>query len=158
MKAYKIFVLKKSVRNTIIIFYILARLNNITQYTDLSSQINIISKPNYEFFGELDNQGQKEGFGILKWKNNNILKGIFSKNIIKDWGILNYYQGDVYKGQFLNEKANGYGEYYHQNGGLYIGYWEQNLQEDIGIEIWNDNSKYLGPYVNYFSVKCNHWF
>ena len=27
---------------------------------------------------------------------------------------------------------------------MYIGYWENNLQEDIGIEIWSDNSKYFG--------------
>ena len=49
----------------------------MTQNTEFSSQINIISKPNYEFFGEVDNQGFVEGFAIQKYKNNNILKGIF---------------------------------------------------------------------------------
>ena len=116
----------------------------MTQYTEFSSQINIISKPNYEFFGEIDNQGTIEGFAIQKFKNNNILKGIFSKNILKGWCILNYSKGDIYKGQFFNQKAEGFGEYHHQNGGIYLGYWENNLQENIGIEIWSDNSKYFG--------------
>ena len=97
--------------------------SNATQYTELSSQINATSKiliSNNEYIGEMDNQGLKEGFGIQILKNKDVLKGFFSRNIIKDWGILNYSQGDVYKGQFQNEKACGYGEYYHENGGIYI--------------------------------------
>ena len=82
----------------------------MTQNTEFSSQINIISKQNYEFFGEVDNQGFVEGFAIQKYKNNNILKGIFSKNILKGWCILNYSKGDIYKGQFKNQKAEGFGE------------------------------------------------
>jgi hypothetical protein len=38
--------------------------------------------------------------------------------------------------------ANGFGVYNHRSGAVYEGYWTDNMQDGIGIELWNDNSKY----------------
>ena len=62
----------------------------MTQSTELLSQPNMISGTNYEYYGEIDNQGEKEGFGIQKWKDESIFKGVFIKNKAKGWGIFNY--------------------------------------------------------------------
>ena len=44
--------------------------DNNTQCTENYSQINTLSGINYEYYGETDNQGQKEGYGIQNWKDN----------------------------------------------------------------------------------------
>jgi hypothetical protein len=54
----------------------------------------------------------------------------------------------VYEGEWENNKAHGFGIYKHNSGAIYQGYWRKNIQSGIGIEIWMDNSKYEGSYLN----------
>ena len=35
--------------------------------------------------------------------------------------------GDVYKGEWANNKANGYGVYIYKDGATYDGYWKDDL-------------------------------
>jgi hypothetical protein len=35
--------------------------------------------------------------------------------------------GDVFEGEWLDDKANGYGVYVHQNGARYEGEWKDDL-------------------------------
>ena len=63
-------------------------------------------------------------------------------------GRLVHANGDVYEGEFLNNKANGYGEYKHADGSLYQGYWINNLQNGHGKETWEDGSVFEGKYLN----------
>ena len=41
--------------------------------------------------------------------------------------------GDVFEGDWKDDKANGYGVYNHGNGAKYEGYWKDNLREGKGI-------------------------
>ncbi len=36
--------------------------------------------------------------------------------------------GDVYEGNWENDRANGYGTYIHANGSKYLGFWKNDLQ------------------------------
>jgi len=54
--------------------------------------------------------------------------------------------GDVYEGEWKDDKANGYGIYVHVNGARYEGNWKNDLQDGWGVESWSDGSKYEGEY------------
>jgi hypothetical protein len=40
--------------------------------------------------------------------------------------------GDVFDGEWLDDKANGYGVYVHINGAKYEGHWKDDLQDGFG--------------------------
>jgi hypothetical protein len=42
------------------------------------------------------------------------------------YGRLLHADGDVYIGEWLNDKAKGKGEYFHVNGAKYIGEWKDD--------------------------------
>jgi len=37
--------------------------------------------------------------------------------------------GDIFEGEWAEDKANGYGIYIHSNGAKYEGYWKDDLQD-----------------------------
>jgi hypothetical protein len=41
-------------------------------------------------------------------------------------GVFTHIDGDVYTGQFLNDKVNGKGTYVHSNGARYEGDWKDD--------------------------------
>ena len=42
--------------------------------------------------------------------------------------------GDVYQGEFMNDKANGYGVYTHKEGSRYEGHWKDDIKHGFGKE------------------------
>lgn len=110
-----------------------------------------------------------ETFGIQIWKDGAIYKGSFKKieedksnqkvnyenqicianpNLYKAQGLgtFTHVEGDVYKGEFVNDETNGFGLYYHLNGATYEGYWKEDNQCGFGIEEWADGSTFEGQY------------
>ena len=43
--------------------------------------------------------------------------------------------GDIYEGEFLEDKANGYGNCVHVNGVIYKGYWKEDMYNGKGNEV-----------------------
>ena len=41
-------------------------------------------------------------------------------------GRLIHADGDVYEGEWLNDKAHGYGVYHHMDGAVYKGMWQDD--------------------------------
>lgn len=53
--------------------------------------------------------------------------------------------GDVYIGNWLNDKAHGKGTYHHaSSGAVYEGDWVNDSQEGFGTERWPDGTEYTG--------------
>jgi hypothetical protein len=96
--------------------------------------------------GERKN-GEKEGFGIQKWKDGAVYQGLFNNNRANGLGIFKHSDGDEFKGEFVNDRAFGYGMYKHSNGATYEGFWVDDCQNGIGEEKWSDNSEYTGLYT-----------
>lgn len=42
-------------------------------------------------------------------------------------GVFTHVDGDLYEGQWVNDKANGFGTYKHTNGAQYNGEWKDDL-------------------------------
>jgi hypothetical protein len=54
--------------------------------------------------------------------------------------------GDIYEGEWKDDKAHGYGVYHHLNGATYEGEWVEDRQNGKGKETWPDGSIYVGNY------------
>lgn len=46
--------------------------------------------------------------------------------------------GEVYEGEWVNDKAHGFGVYLHSDGSRYEGEWLNDKQHGTGIETWQD--------------------
>ena len=57
--------------------------------------------------------------------------------------------GDVYEGEWLDDKAHGQGVYYHEDGSKYEGEWFEDKQHGIGTESWPDGAQYK-KIIKYF--------
>ena len=62
------------------------------------------------------------------------------------YGRLIHSDGDVYEGEWLNDKAHSRGKYLHRDGASYEGEWFEDKQHGMGLERWTDRAKYEGEY------------
>ena len=104
-----------------------------------------LENKNTIYIGKKNQKGLKEGLGITIWNNNSKFIGIYKNNKAEGYGV--FIDGiDKYKGEFKNDSANGFGIYQHGDEITYIGSWIDDLEENYGIEKWNDGSVYEGEY------------
>lgn len=61
---------------------------------------------------------------------------------LSNQGKLIHADGDIYEGEWKDDKANGIGIYIHVNGAKYEGEWLNDKQHGEGIENWPDNAMY----------------
>jgi len=47
--------------------------------------------------------------------------------------MLFHADGDIYEGEWLDDKAHGFGVYTHTDGAKYEGYWNEDKQDGKGI-------------------------
>eukprot|EP01023_Acetabularia_acetabulum_P008522 TRINITY_DN13704_c0_g1_i2.p1 TRINITY_DN13704_c0_g1~~TRINITY_DN13704_c0_g1_i2.p1 ORF type:complete len:991 (+),score=142.17 TRINITY_DN13704_c0_g1_i2:1978-4950(+) len=69
--------------------------------------------------------GKKHGDGFYKFKN-----------------------GDIFKGEFFQDRMEGLGVYTFSAGGQYCGEWRKSIYEGIGAETFARGSKFEGQYMN----------
>ncbi len=43
--------------------------------------------------------------------------------------------GEVYEGEFVNDKANGYGKFERESGEIYMGYWVDDKPHGNGTQV-----------------------
>ena len=109
---------------------------------------NLIFEDKTVYFGEYNNEKKiKEGRGIQIWPNGSKYFGYFQNNMQNIKGKMEHADGDIYEGEWLNDRANGKGKYTHK-GITYEGNWKNDKQEGYGVETWNDGSIYEGYFVN----------
>jgi hypothetical protein len=64
------------------------------------------------------------------------------------FGTRTYSQGDIYTGEFRNDKRNGQGINTWTQGFKYVGGWKDGWQSGQGTMTWPDGSKYVGQYID----------
>lgn len=81
----------------------------------------------YSYFGELDANGNRSGFG----------------RTVTEEGRT------AYEGHYLNDKRSGVGSYYYKNGSLcYTGEWSENVRHGIGVGVSShDGSIHVGRWA-----------
>tara|TARA_B110000116_G_C16497898_1_gene429911 strand:+ start:150 stop:668 length:519 start_codon:yes stop_codon:yes gene_type:complete len=86
--------------------------------------------------------GKEHGNGTRTWSNGDILSGIWENGNIT-YGTYFYgsgrYFGDIYTGEFKNNKKGGYGIYKREdNGEIYAGEWIDDYPNGKGKKIDKD--------------------
>lgn len=91
---------------------------------------------------------KKEGYGIeicAEYK----YEGNFCNNLKNGKGKIEFLKtGDIYEGEFNNNKITGYGHYIWSNKHEYIGNFIEGEMNGKGRYIWPDGSEYEGEYIN----------
>jgi len=88
--------------------------------------------------GDLNKDGQRNGFGILICDNGNSYEGEWKKDKRDGVGIARYSSGDVYDGEWKRGKRQGHGVMYIEAGDTYIGSWSNGLKHGAGTYHWAD--------------------
>lgn len=88
--------------------------------------------------GDLNDDGQRHGVGILTCDNGNSYEGDWNKDKRDGRGIARYSSGDVYDGEWTRGKRQGHGIMYIAAGDTYIGGWNNGLKHAAGTYHWAD--------------------
>lgn len=76
-------------------------------------------------------------------------EGQFKDGLFHGWGKMSQANGDVYMGEWQNDKATGQGAFYDAAQGVrYKGEWVNDAQHGQGEETWDEGSrtKYTGQF------------
>ncbi|CAF3490685.1 unnamed protein product [Rotaria socialis] len=97
--------------------------------------------------------GKKHGKGKMNYANGHIYTGDWVEDLATGEGIFAYTNGDQYEGQYKNGQRHGKGFYTYINGDNYTGDWLEDKKSGQGIIIWGPNStwandRYEGEFYN----------
>ncbi len=56
------------------------------------------------------------------------------------------FSGDIYKGEFQENKRHGFGTYTFLDGEIYTGDWKNNVRDGFGTNTFKSGEKYIGEY------------
>lgn len=121
--------------------------------------IAILMMPAVMVFAAQSNLPKCQGEDYKKWDNcygyfkfpRGSYEGQWKKGNLEGKGKLIEAWGDVYEGDFKNNKADGFGAYKMQDGHSYIGEWKNDLYEGKGIFIYKNGDKIEGNFKNHLT-------
>ncbi len=95
--------------------------------------------PNAEgcIFGEFISLGSYSG-----WFKGNKIKGY----VPHGRGVMRYFNGSVFSGQWYNGKMHGNGTVRWEDGSLYAGQWEHGKRTGNGTYTWSNGDSYVGQW------------
>ncbi len=111
------------------------------------------------FFGE-HNNGNRNGYGVLRKSNNFIYEGNWKDNILINGYIYKgdfvgngfakvlYKNGDVCEGMFLNYKREGKQDCGFHDNSRYSGNYQADKKNGYGVMDFSDNRNYAGYWSN----------
>ena len=88
--------------------------------------------------------GERNGFGIMKYRNGSSYTGQFKRNMANGQGCLTFQNGESYSGSWVNDKAQGHGTFTHKNAAYYTGIY-LSIQYNIYI-LFIYSSKYSSQF------------
>ena len=124
-----------------------------SNYPPLNDGIKVTLKPlDFDddgnlYHGEWDEKGNKHGRGVQLWPNGAKYYGYWINNKVNKKGKLVHREGDIYEGEWVDNKAEGFGIYTSLDGTKYEGYWVDDKQQGKGREEWPDGNIYVGDYM-----------
>ena len=99
------------------------------------------------YYGERSlSSNQRHGRGIQIWVDGSKFEGYWKNDKANIKGKLTHADGDIYEGEWYDDKAHGYGIYVHTDGAKYEGFWKEDKQDGNGKETWPDSACYEGEY------------
>ena len=96
--------------------------------------------------GQLNNQSQRHGKGLFRYKENQDLYfGDWKNDKFHGKGVYIFTKGDRYSGDLREGRKAGYGDYFYANGNIYKGQWLGDRKHGEGRFLYaNTNEEYEG--------------
>ncbi|CAD8197980.1 unnamed protein product [Paramecium octaurelia] len=85
------------------------------------------------YHGEVNEQNQKNGWGVFEFKNRNKYKGQWKDDKMHGTGHFTWANGEEYLGEYYNDKKHGFGRYTYQNKKEYLGQFYQGRQHGLAL-------------------------
>ena len=99
------------------------------------------------YYGEVDAQGRRQGFGVLNFTNGSRYEGKWQADEMTGRGVMETATGDVYDGHWANRTFVGLGSLQTANS-HYIGIWTAGLKSGPGVQIWAPGTVYAGEWLS----------
>ena len=98
------------------------------------------------YIGHVDNDGQRDGKGILRKKNGDVYEGQFKDGMLHGEGKYTWADGDVYDGQFIGGMRHGEGKYTSADGDVYDGEFRYDFRHGKGKMKFKDGQECDGEW------------
>lgn len=86
------------------------------------------------------------GRGVMRYFNGSVFSGQWSNGKMHGNGSVRWEDGSVYTGQWVRGKRTGYGTYTWANGESYVGEWKENEMCGKGIFYYNNGKVKKGTW------------
>ena len=113
-------------------------------------------KDGSNYIGEVNEDYFPNGIGKMEYNNGDIYNGNWSQNKKQGKGEMIYKNGDKYKGNWKNDVKHGEGIMKYSNGQIYDGIWWNDFYEDIFFHetIASFDIKGQKHKRSYFDIDC----
>ena len=98
------------------------------------------------YLGELNEDGERTGYGEFVFHDGRRLKGNWDKNRMEGVGKLIYADGSIYEGDWKKNKKHGKGKQTSADGSIYDGDWKDDKKNGKGKQTSADGSIYEGDW------------
>ena len=121
--------------------------HNPNHKTNLLQQINLVFgiNPNYNTF-DFGGAMFRSGSGVIEFRNGAIYEGAFLNGMFDGKGVLTSSDGDVYKGEWTEGKRHGRGTMTYSDGAVYTGEWSEGKHHGRGTMTVPDGAVYKGEW------------
>jgi hypothetical protein len=92
------------------------------------------------------NNLQKTNQAILDYSNGEKYRGEIVDGLRNGFGTYFYQNGERYEGDWLKNVKQGRGTFFYKNGGVYEGFWNNNKREGVGTYYNNNGDRYYGEW------------
>jgi hypothetical protein len=85
-----------------------------------------------KYTGEFDEKGHKNGYGEIVYKNGDVYEGDWKDDRKHGYGKMKYSNGNFYEGDWKNDRKHGFGMMNYSDGNTYEGDWVEDMRHRIG--------------------------
>jgi S1-C subfamily serine protease len=86
--------------------------------------------------------------GTITFANGDIYVGEWRDNKRNGQGTYTFANGDIYVGEYKDDKRNGQGTVTYASGSTYVGRWRDDKRNGQGTHTWPDGEKYVGEWLD----------
>lgn len=115
-------------------------------------------KTNIKFIGRIDNSGNRQGYGVMIYKNGQNYTGFWSNDKKEGLGVYNFngehYLYEKYEGNFIDNKFSGEGKLTYIDQSIYSGGLKNNQKNGKGLMTYSPDDDLYISYKGDWKEDC----
>ncbi|XP_045189670.1 MORN repeat-containing protein 4-like isoform X2 [Mercenaria mercenaria] len=104
-----------------------------------------------QYKGEWSEEGQREGYGIMKFTDGSQYYGMFKAGLCEGPGVMVFSDNSRYEGEFQHGKFHGRGVFMRCDGMKFEGEFQNGKISGLGLVTFSDGSHGLPRNEGYFN-------